>query len=187
MKNLDKLIDTVNYLLNLNGGKLNYTKLIKLLYIADRELLNEFGFTITGDTYYSLHNGPILSKLYNLVKKDAIAPQQAEWDNYFYKEGYDLCGDKLNRPVQELSEIEMEKLEEIDRKYKDYSFGQMIDLVHDPEFCPEWEDPGTSNQRISLQDILVKYGKQDIETANEIVEEYKSLEEENEYLNNCCR
>src|SRR6056297_859684 len=98
-----------------------------------------------------------------------------------------LNEDKLNRPVQELSEIEMEKLEEIYRKYKDYSFGQMIDLVHDPEFCPEWEDPGTSNQRISLQDILVKYGKQDIETANEIVEEYKSLEEENEYLNNCCR
>src|SRR6056297_605849 len=187
MKNLDKLIDTVNYLLFLNGGKLNYTKLINLLYIADRELLNEFGFTITRDKYYSLHNGPILSNLYDLVKKDAPDSQQADWDSYFYNEGYEICGDKLNRPVQELSDIEMEKLEEVYRKYKNYSYGQMIDLVHDPEFCPEWEDPGTSSTPITLQDILVKYGKKDAETAKEIVEEYNSIKEENEYLNNCCR
>lgn len=187
MVNIDKLIDTVNYLLSLNEGHINYTKLIKLLYIADRETFNEFGFTITGDQYYALHNGPILSKLYDLIQKKAQAALQAKWDNYFYKDGYELLGDKLGRPVQELSEIEMEKIKEIDERYKQYSYSRMIDLIHDPDFCPEWEDPGTSSTSISLYDILIKYGKKDAETAQQIVEEYQSLEEENDFLSQHCR
>lgn len=187
MFDIDKLIDTVNYLLTLNRGRLNYTKLIKLLYIADREVFNAYGFTITGDRYYALHNGPILSRLYDLIQKKANASLQVKWDNYFYKDGYDLLGDKLQRPIQELSEIEKEKINEVDERYKQYSYNQMIDIIHDPNFCPEWEDPGTSRTPISLEDILVKYGKRDPETAQHIVEEYQSFEEENDYLNQHCR
>ena len=187
MEKLEKLIDTVNYLLSLNNGRLNYTKLIKLLYIADRELLTEYGFAITGDSYYSLPNGPILSTLYDLVKKEAPSSKQVEWDNYFYKDGYDLLGDKLNRPIQELTELEMEKIREVDKRYKELSYSQLIKKLHNPSFCPEWTDPGISNIPISYADILTKYGGKDIDTAKEIIEEYESIEEENAFLHSHCR
>lgn len=50
-KKIRKLIDSINYLVERNGGRINYTKLIKLLYLADRKALINWGFTITGDSY----------------------------------------------------------------------------------------------------------------------------------------
>ena len=60
--NLEKLIQACNYLLKKNNYSLNYTKLIKLLYLADKESLKGAIQTISGDTYVSMDNGPVLSK-----------------------------------------------------------------------------------------------------------------------------
>lgn len=68
MKNFDKLFDATAYILYLNGKSMNYTKLIKELYFSDREALRTKGFSITGDIYYSMKKGPVLSNLLNLIK-----------------------------------------------------------------------------------------------------------------------
>jgi uncharacterized phage-associated protein len=48
--------------LKLANGKMNYLKLIKLLYLLDRESLNRRGRPVTGDQYYSMKLGPVLSE-----------------------------------------------------------------------------------------------------------------------------
>ena len=65
--NMKKVIQVAGHLLQKYSGRLNYTKLIKLLYLADREALSKWDVPITGDRYTALHNGPIVSEIYNLI------------------------------------------------------------------------------------------------------------------------
>lgn len=52
------------YLLSLNGGRMNYMKMIKLLYLSDREYITSYSNSITTDSYVSMDNGPVTSKRY---------------------------------------------------------------------------------------------------------------------------
>jgi hypothetical protein len=84
--NFNKLVQIVNYVLKKYDYRLNYTKLIKLVYIADRESLSCWGFAISGDNYCSAPKGPILSGLLDLIREryqDEF--KQVEWKTAFYK------------------------------------------------------------------------------------------------------
>lgn len=70
-----KLHQAVEYLLEKHGGRLNYTKLIELLYLADREMINQTGYPITGDSYCLVKNGPVLSRVYDLIRGDKVTNQ----------------------------------------------------------------------------------------------------------------
>src|ERR1700712_384885 len=54
-------------LLRNRGGRMSYMKLIKLLYLADREALARWGRPITTDSYVSMKHGPVLSGVLNLI------------------------------------------------------------------------------------------------------------------------
>ena len=49
------------------GGRMSYMKLIKLLYLADREALARWGRNITTDNYVSMPHGPVLSHVLDLI------------------------------------------------------------------------------------------------------------------------
>ncbi len=146
------------------NGRMNYTKLIKLLYIADRESLQDTGEPITGDQIVAMSNGPVLSRVYDLIKG---VIESAEWRGAIGRDGYHVV---LGRPPGQglLCEYEIGKLSEVWGRYKDKSYGQMIDIVHEFE---EWKknDPGESKRDIPLDDILEALGLSDI--ADEIKEE----------------
>src|ERR1035437_9322409 len=63
-----KVTEAAVFLLELRGGCMHYIKLLKLLYIADRQAFSEWGIPITNDNYVSMDNGPVLSQKYNLIK-----------------------------------------------------------------------------------------------------------------------
>lgn len=182
---IKKLIDAINYLLARNGGSLNYTKLIKLLYLADRKALTDWAFTITGDRYYALKNGPVLSQTFDLIKGKAETDIQSLWDEFFYTDGYDLIGENVDRPQNSLSPIEEEILEQIDNQYKSLSYQKMIDIVHTTDVCPEWNDPSQGSSPITLEDILKTTGKTEAEIKAILDEYYSNEEDEQFFLENC--
>ena len=47
---IDKLMQMANYLLKKYDFSLNYTKLIKEMYLADRECIKQTGWSISGDS-----------------------------------------------------------------------------------------------------------------------------------------
>lgn len=49
-------------------------KLIKLMYIIDREGLVRWGRSMTNDRYFSLDNGCILSRTKNLLTEESLGP-----------------------------------------------------------------------------------------------------------------
>ena len=63
-----KTLQASGVLLQLDANRMAYIRLLKLLYIADRELLAETGRTLTGDEAVAMKNGPVLSRVYDLIK-----------------------------------------------------------------------------------------------------------------------
>ncbi len=188
--NTKKLIQAVNVLLEENGGRMNYTKLIKLLYIADKQSIKEIGAPITGDRYYSLPKGPILSKLLNLIKVNI--PDDSEnsvWKTFFSTEGYDLVKNEKNHPgYGKLSRREMRILKELSISFKDKSYSDMIEYVHQENKFPEvrWREAGIQKRiPISLKDLYKSLGL-GMESLKEYNKEIKLLEHENRILSKCC-
>ena len=158
MFNIEKLIQVCNYLVKKNNFSLNYTKLIKLLYLADKESLRQSLQTITGDAYASMNSGPVLSKLYDLIKGSyRKEPDQYLWNSRFTKNEYDLVAVTDRIPQSELSVFEMQILDQIYEKFKDTDVGGMIQYCHN--HCPEWKFPDGSSIPIKPEEILQSIGK----------------------------
>lgn len=147
--NFKKLVQIVNYVLKKYDNRLNYTKLIKILYIADRECLSRWDFAISEDSYASMDQGVVLSGLYDFIRGRISDSRQIEWQNYFYKEGYDLVAKIGNEPsCDELSDIEKDIIDEVDSKYHSNDWTYLVDeVVHK---FPEWVEVKEQVKETSL-------------------------------------
>jgi hypothetical protein len=171
LPNLRKVIQVVALLLRKYSSRLNYTKLVKLLYIADREAISRWNVSITGDRYAATANGPILINISNLIKN--THPNQAMqigWNTIFDYQGYDLVACVLTRDANariprkfplcdELSDREEALLHEIDAKYHDWDAETLIKHVQEAGHFPEWSDPGTTTVPIHFEQILDALGR----------------------------
>lgn len=137
----------------------NYMRLLKLLYIADRESLQETGHPITGDRFIAMEKGPTLSHLLNLARQRAY--DSSEWDKYIELNGYEITltqdpgNDKLCR-------YEVDKLKDIWQRYQ--GCGE-FDVAEITEEFPEWiqnkPEPPQKVNNIALIDVLEALGRQD--------------------------
>lgn len=144
-----KTIQTVALLLGKSNLKMNYMKLIKLLYLIDREALTQWERPITGDTYVSMRRGPVLSNVLDLINYDN---RGAHWYKYISAPcNYEV--ELKDNPGQDLlSKREIEIIEETYDRFKDFDQWEMVDICHD--ILPEWKDPGGTSIRIDIEDIL---------------------------------
>lgn len=181
LMNINKLIQVVYFILKRNGLTLNYLKLIKLLYLADRAAMDAYGETITGNTAVSMDQGPVLSELYDYIKNTKRDETQRIWNNYFVKNGHSL--DCINTDIDfgELCEYEEEILAEIDSQYKDKTPWEMVSLVHDSAVCPEWRDPNGSSLPIRKNEVLSYLGYSE-EERNYLLKNATVYETEHEKL-----
>ena len=151
-----KAIQAVAYLLKTRPNSTdNYMRLLKILYMADRESLIETGAPITGDRFVSMPHGTMLSRLLNLVKHQESPLLEnsdvKEWDSYIISDGeYDirLAAD----PGQgALCDYELKKLQEVADRYSEHDQWKMRELTHE---LPEYKDPDGSSKIIPLREFL---------------------------------
>jgi len=153
----NKVAQATAYMLkSMNEKRHNFMALLKMLYIADRQSLKETGFPITGDTYAAMKHGPVLSRTYDLMKTSEDWPEKDSeerlWTEHFRRDNCDLC--LLRDPGSgELSEYEMEKLQDVCRRFGARDRFELADFTHT---FPEWKknDPGDSSVTIELTDLL---------------------------------
>lgn len=137
-----------------SGQSHNYTAVIKMLYMADRESLAETESPITGDTPIALERGPILSCTLDLMKE--LLPedeeQQALWSKYIRKNGYTIEM-VLDPGDSELSDFEVQKLEQIFQDHGKKPFWQLCDETHSFQ---EWQETFSraENSQIHLKTLL---------------------------------
>ncbi len=117
-------------------------KLMKLVYLADRESMRATGHPITYDSFACLENGPIPSSIYNLVKGDHVKAREGDWSEWV--EAPLGVGVKLIKQVEltdldELSQENLDVLEEVWGQFGRMNEKRIIDYTHD---LPEYTDPG---------------------------------------------
>ena len=74
----DKILQEVSYLLSLNGNRMNLLKLMKELYLIDRLSIEERESSVSGDVFFSMKHGPVLSQTLNMCYD---LPNN-EWNEY---------------------------------------------------------------------------------------------------------
>jgi len=147
-----KAAQAAAHLLERHGGTLNYMKLIKLLYLADREAFLSRGAPITGDKLFSLPHGPVLSRTLNLIKGEGAPPAEgSECSKYVAPRSVYNVTWTENTDRGALSAIEIQILEAIDKRYGGMTEWELRKYTH--ERLPEYEDPGTSRIPISFEAI----------------------------------
>lgn len=143
-----KATEAAAFLLRLRGGRMHYLKLIKLLYLADREALLRWGVPITTDRYVSMDHGPVTSKIYNLIVDEGDKPF---WSQYVSDPTDYQVSLVQEAPADQLSRAEESLLQDVFERYGHMGRFDLVKLVHK---FPEWKDPKGSAIPISIRDIL---------------------------------
>ncbi len=150
--------------------RMSYLRLLKLLYIADREAIKETGRPITGGSVVAMERGTVLEDVYNLIR--GRHPEMPLWDRYLQTDRFYLV--LIADPdVRKLSRYEIEKLQLVAQRHENDDEWVLSDLTHR---FGEWKknDPGSSSRPIPLTDILEGVGiPQDL--AAEIIEDANHL------------
>lgn len=155
-------------LLRQHGDRMPYMKLVKLMYLAEREALRRYGKPIFGDLYFSLPMGPIVSNVLNLIKSEnePFRTGGSHWSSSIDTERYDA---RLRKEpdLGSLSDSEVDLLRELSRDFSKMDQYQLGDWTHSlPEYCKPGTEPGEKAIPIHPEDILRVVGK----TAEQIEE-----------------
>ncbi len=138
----------------------NVYNVLKCLYFADRQHLQEYGRQIYGETFYALEHGPVPSAAYEIVK---YAGGRAKWDLQF-PEAIELLdvndihvSARGSADTDLLSRSDMGCLLDAARKYGKMPFSRLKKLSHQGKAF-EKADP---NGEIKLADLIdeLKDGK----------------------------
>lgn len=155
----DKGIQAAAYLLRRESSReMNYMRLIKLLYIADRESIRQTGRPITGDRAVAMKQGPVLSELLDLIKGSHL--RYPEWARFIQRDEYKVR--LIDEPgLANLSRFDIEMLERVAEEHRSHDEWEMVEFTHK---FPEWQknDPGNTLMKwIPFRDILEALGRPD--------------------------
>lgn len=165
MFNERKVAQMAAYLLSKEAGRMAHLKLMKLLYLSDREAMAQYGFPLSGDRMVSMPHGPVLSMTLNLMDGD-IESAENGWEAWISdKENHELS---TVRPVQrgelnELSAADIDILDAVWAKFGQMGKWQIRDWTH--QHCPEWKDPNGSSQSIAYEDVFRALGRTEDQAA----------------------
>jgi uncharacterized phage-associated protein len=166
--NEKKATQVAALLIQLRGSqKMKYLKLLKLVYLIDRESLARWGRPLSTDRHVSMDKGPVPSRIYNLITEEQL--KSGVWSAHIQTvPGYDvqLLSDPGN---DELSQAEDDLIREVFQMHGHKNRWRLVEELHQ---VPEWRDPDGSMIPISIRDILTAVGK----TPDEISEIERQIE-----------
>jgi hypothetical protein len=171
---IHKAIAATAYIIERDGGTSDMFPLVKKLYWADRSALIGWGKSITGDRLASLEKGPIVSRIYNLLKGQGAEEDQILWNDAIERRGGFRIALRKNPGQGLLSKRELDLLEESRQKINAIR-GSIPKWLH--KNCPEWTDPGKSSMPIDPSTILrfAEKSEKEIERLEEANEEIRLL------------
>src|ERR1017187_8500519 len=129
--------------LKLRGGRMSYLKLIKMLYFLDREALLRWGRPVTTDRYVSMGNGPVVSRIYDLIREEPAPGTESIWRSYISApQGWEV--ELLAEPEPaELSRAEEALIDEIYATYGKMGNEPVVSRIYD--LIREEPAPGTES------------------------------------------
>lgn len=175
--NPEKAAQTIAYFAMREGGSINVLKVIKLVYLADRESLRLRGHPIQDEPRFSLPHGPVNSTTLDHLN-GAYRENQPVWQTVLKDRADNKVG-LANKGLTEaeldmLSKRELSILNDIWDKLGHMDRFDLADWTHLPENVAEWQDPDGSRRAISLERMMAAVG---LDHPIERAREHTSLKE----------
>jgi len=158
--------------------EMDRVRLLKLLYIADRESIAQTGEPILGTKLVAMKWGPLHSKVLDLINGVGAPEEEAVWSSYFENENYKV---KLECDPgnDELSPFEINLLNEISQKYAFVDDWDLVEATHKfQEYEKNYADESSSP--IPYEDIFRAVGRDD--WIDEASKEARAQEVFNEFF-----
>lgn len=159
MFNERKVSQMAAFLLKKGGGRMSHLKLMKLLYLADREAMESFGVPLSGDRLVSMPQGPVLSMTLNLMDGDMESSENG-WEAWISdKDNYELSVVRhfTRAELNELSAADVDVLDAVWAKFGGMGKWEIRDYTH--AHCAEWKDPNGSSMPIDYEDVFMALGR----------------------------
>lgn len=180
MFNIQKTTHIAAYLLWKRGGKMFYLKLMKLMYLAEKASLLNYGERLTGDTPVCMPQGPVLSSTYDLIRRGNEYWNHwiGNYGNYEREFKQSLHTVNPSDPLDTFDELSPSDILLLDEVFNSFGHKNRWDLVNytHSSACPEWHDPHGSSLPISIREMLLANGKTDRE-ANLILENLAEVDD----------
>lgn len=151
-----KITQAAGFLLKGHNGFITRRRLLKLLYIADRELLRQTRRPLTGDRAVAMDHGPVLTHTYDLLRGTATGADA--WNAAIQQVAPFTHRLVADPGVGRLSKLELAKLEEVKERYWWIDDDALSELTH--EF-PEWrrnQPPKGGVKPIAAEHVLEALG-----------------------------
>jgi hypothetical protein len=149
-----KATEAMARLLEASGGAADYLRLIKLIYLADRDSLIRRGIPIVGGHYFSMRKGPVVGEVMDF----ACQRNARDWKTHIDA----IRGHKvklLSAPdYSHLSQFEIEILDAVVEEHFNRSTDDLVEWCH--QYCPEYERVRWNSRKpISVESVLRGGGK----------------------------
>jgi uncharacterized phage-associated protein len=155
----DKALHAAAHLLaRENSKEMSYLRLLKILYLADRETVRHTGRPIVGGPVAAMRHGPVLSSMLDLI--NGKHSRSLDWAKFIHLDEYRV---HLQRdPGQgSLSQFEIHTLDAIAEKFRSFDDWKLVDYTH--QHCREWQwnkPSGTVKRKwIPLEALLKALGR----------------------------
>ena len=133
-------------------------KIFKILYFADQKHLVKYGRFIIGDHYIAMGDGPVPSKMYDMVKivrGDSLIQDTMDLKQYFRVSNH-FVYPKQEPEMDEFSESDLECIEESLRENQNLSFNELKVKSHDSAY-----KNADRNDKISFRKMAKAAGADD--------------------------
>ena len=150
------------------GGSMKFIKLLKLIYLADREALDREGHSISTDRWVSMKHGPVPIQTYTLIHQEDDPDLHPVWNQYIENQADYCTGLKKNKKIKCLSEAERAIAKDVWKQYGHLPTWGANGIVEHTHRLPEWENPaedphGPQATPIPVRRILLALKKSDEE------------------------
>lgn len=155
----EKAAQAAAYLLYRAGGKLHQTKLMKLLYLAERLSYQLYGFGLTGDSLLAVDQGPILNRVQSLMD-GAVLARRGGWDTWIeatWAHDVTLRDQSMVRsPDEDLLALSESDLQVLTQVWEHHGRRDALTLVEDTKLLPEVT--ATGQGVIDTRSLLIAVG-----------------------------
>jgi uncharacterized phage-associated protein len=149
-----KATQAVARLIEKSGGPIDYLRVSKLIYLADRASIIKRGVPIVGGQYFSMRQGPVISEVMNFVNRQNAPGWKSTISARYGHELRLLCPPSSGA----LSESELAILDCVVAEHSKRTTEELVQWCH--ENCPEYERvTGSSRRPIAVESILKAVGK----------------------------
>lgn len=154
-----KAAQTIAYFAIREGGAVNFIKAVKLVYMADRNSVEQRGHPIQDEPRVSMPYGPVNSTTLNHMN-GAYRENQPAWQTVLEDRAGNMIGlanrDMSTADLDQLSARELNIIEALWAEFGHMTGPELIDWTHDN--LVEWEDPNGSSRPISLGRMMAAVG-----------------------------